>query len=188
MSRLVAFGCSYTYGKDLADPATQSWPAVLSKLLDLECDNQAVLGAGNLEILWNIINYKFQPGDTVFIMWSHFSRDHIFEKDQLRRIRWDDDQLTKHWILTHSDYDVIIRNWLCIQHGDLFVKKFASVYHLLGGTYHEEINSNPDCIKMDNLLEIEFINYDYAGKNKDHPGLKSHTMIAEKIYKCIQQG
>jgi hypothetical protein len=74
MSRLVAFGCSYTYGKDLEKPNQDSWPSVLAGLLNLECVNQSIVGAGNLEILWNILNFDFQDDDQVFIMWSHFTR------------------------------------------------------------------------------------------------------------------
>jgi hypothetical protein len=186
MTRLVAFGCSYTYGKDLEDPETESWPAILAALLETEHTNQSVVGAGNLEILWNILHFDFRPTDRVVIMWSHFTRDHIFHPDGHRRIRSrDDDDLTRHWVLTHDDYDANIRNWLSIHHADLFVKQFAEVYHLFGGTYHLERTANPKCIQMDNIIDVAFENIDFA-KDLAHPGPESHRLLAEKIYKIIQ--
>jgi hypothetical protein len=185
MPRLVAFGCSYTYGKDLEKPSQDSWPAVLAGFLNLECVNQSIVGAGNLEILWNILNFDFQADDQVFIMWSHFTRDHVFHSNGHRRIRGSDDDLTRHWVLTHDEYDANIRNWLSIHHADLHIKQFADVYHLFGGTYHLERTGNPNCIKMDNIIDVEFENIDYA-KDLTHPGLKSHRLLAEKIYKFIQ--
>ena len=182
--RLISFGCSYTYGEGLSDKS-DAWPFVLGNLMSIKVINQAISGSGNLEILWNILNYKFEFDDLCVVMWSHFSRDHIFHPVKHQRIQIDsDDVLTKHWILTHTDYDQNVRNWLYIQHCDLYLKsKNVKVYHLIGGSYDRERFSNPKCINLSNILDIQFENFDFT---KDgHPGLKSHRILAERIYNSV---
>ena len=63
MNRLIAFGCSNTFGQALEDcwdyekndvgeyPSKLAWPSVLSKKLDLECHNHALPGASNKLIM-----------------------------------------------------------------------------------------------------------------------------------------
>ena len=81
MSRLVAFGCSFTYGDELPDcvsgldtPSKQAWPQVAADILGLECVNRGKSGIGNKHILHEIMTFDFQKSDTVVIMWSFFSR------------------------------------------------------------------------------------------------------------------
>ena len=184
MSRLIAFGCSYTAGTSLHDKKN-SWPFVLGKLLSKDTINNAVPGSGNLEILWNILNYKFETNDVCFVMWSHFSRDIIFHPTSNQRIHEWDNKLTRNWLLTHSDYDANIRNWLYIQHGDLFLKsKGITVYHLIGGDYQTERFSNPSCINLTNIIDLEFKNIDF-GIDNSHPGQLSHRFMAEQIYNSV---
>lgn len=75
--RLIASGCSFTAGYGLADPDTESWPAVLGKLLGCEVINLAEPGAGNTYIINKIMDFKLSnPGedDLVIIGWSHWGR------------------------------------------------------------------------------------------------------------------
>ena len=181
--RLVTFGCSYTNGAYL--DSQKLWPAVLADHLEIPCVNRGVGGAGNLEILWYILNFKFEPTDIVVIMWSNFTRDHIFSAGGFNRIRKTNDPLTRYWVLTHTDYDSNIRNWIYIQHADLYIKQFSKVYHLLGGDYFLDKSAKPSCTNVDNFIDIEFENYDLADDNS-HPGQESHKVLAEKIYNIIR--
>lgn len=183
--RVVTFGCSYTNGRYIAQE--QLWPSVLASLIKAPCLNRGVSGAGNLEILWNILNFEFKPTDIVFVMWSHFNRDHIFDEKKFIRIRDADDELLRHWALTHSEYDVNIRNWLTIHHADLYIKQFSKVYHILGGDKHLDLASKPKYINIDTLLDLEFVNHDLAPDNS-HPGRKSHEAIAKQIYNVVTAG
>ena len=74
MSRLVAFGCSYTYGYGLSDchiepnkpgpnPSKLAWPSLLANMLDLEVVNCSNIGASNIHILWRLINFDFKNDD-----------------------------------------------------------------------------------------------------------------------------
>lgn len=187
MNRLVAFGCSYTAGDGLLDPAREAWPAVLGKLLDLETVNLAVPGSGNLEILWKILQTDFQQNDRCFIMWSHFGRECILERSKVNRLDFGRNTLQiKHWLSVHTKEDHHLRNWLYIQHADLYLKSIGinPVCHLFGGEY-EFRDTNPDFIKVPNILDIEFENFDY-GTDGSHPGPESHRLIAEKINSVVK--
>jgi hypothetical protein len=186
MSRLVSFGCSYTRGAGLINPEIESWPVVLATLLNRSIDNRAVSGSSNLQILWQIINYNFESDDIVFVMWSHFTRDIIFDSDIYhRQIPWDDKKLTKNWLLTHNDYDINTRNWIHIHHANLVADKLnLKMYNLFGGEYQKERFSNPKCIQINNIIDFDFYSEDLALDNA-HPGPKSHRSLAEKIYNVL---
>lgn len=90
MNRLVAFGCSFTYGDELPNcasdtnnPSKHAWPQLAADMLGLECVNQSMSGIGNKHILYNILSFEFDPTDTVAIMWSYFNR-HCIINDDLR--------------------------------------------------------------------------------------------------------
>lgn len=94
-NRLVAFGCSYTYGEGLPDcldtfnnpntpmpqPSQLSWASVLAEKLNLECLNKAVCGASNKEIQHTILGEKLHKDDTVVILWTHNDRSCILKPD-----------------------------------------------------------------------------------------------------------
>ena len=48
-------GCSHTWGDDLADPATQSWPAVLSQQLGCNFVNDSQSGGTNDRIKYRTV-------------------------------------------------------------------------------------------------------------------------------------
>ena len=89
MTRLVAFGCSNTYGEALPDcwyevragewgardtPSTQAWPALLADQLGLLCVNRAVPGGSNKLMLHRILNTEFLEGDVVIAAWTYPTR------------------------------------------------------------------------------------------------------------------
>jgi hypothetical protein len=196
MPRIVSFGCSYTAGDCMPDRAINSkklvsdyaYPAIISKLLNIPCNNQARSGAGNLEILWNILHFKFQPDDIVLVMWSHFSRDCILNnKEKHSRIDLHTkSKLTRTWLATHTDYDHNMRNWIYIHHaGCYFSKLNLQQHHMLGGDYWD-FETKPAFLNIDNLLsDIKFDVVDFASDGS-HPGVDSHNLLAEKIAAVIK--
>ena len=70
MARLLAFGCSYTYGEGLEDcwsplnktfgplPSKQAWPSILGKDLGREVHNFGICGASNKHIWHTILNIQ----------------------------------------------------------------------------------------------------------------------------------
>jgi hypothetical protein len=98
--KLKSFGCSFTFGTDLADdgrgePYAKSsqltWPALLAKDLNYEYNCYARPGSGNLRILETILTQAsdFTANDLFVIGWSWIDRfdytveltgrDHIYD-------------------------------------------------------------------------------------------------------------
>ena len=86
LSRLIAFGCSLTYGFGLPDcyvsdmqhgpnPSVHAWPALTATALKLDIVNKAISGASNLKILNEILNFDFNIEDTVIILWSFYQHN-----------------------------------------------------------------------------------------------------------------
>ena len=86
MDRLIAFGCSVTYGIALLDckkdhfnqnppPSKYAYPQVMANILNLECHNLAVPGASNVKILDMILNFQFEPNDLIIVQWTFSERD-----------------------------------------------------------------------------------------------------------------
>lgn len=188
----MAFGCSYTAGDGLPDrvkpsdiPSRYAFPSVLSKILNLSCDNRAQSGSGNLEILWNILNYNFKTNDIVIINWSHFSRDCIIGHSKHQRIHSSNTKLTNYWLKTHTDYDQNVRNCFYIHHASCYFKSLnLKYYHMLGGDW-DDYQKIPNFLKIDNLLDLRFEELDKALDNA-HPGIESHRNLAEKLFKVIK--
>jgi len=93
--RLVAFGCSHTFGQALPDvwggydedskfefehgPSKYAWPQILANKLDIECINNGILGASNKEIWYRILDFKVHKDDIIVILWSFFDRGCIIK-------------------------------------------------------------------------------------------------------------
>jgi len=95
MSRIIAFGCSNTFGQGSPDcvtarrgdpPSRYAWPAVLGRLLNRPVLNLAVPGASNLEILHQITLTEFKPGDLVYVFWSYLDRWSIIRESDVVQI------------------------------------------------------------------------------------------------------
>jgi hypothetical protein len=206
MTRLVAFGCSFTYGDALPDtwPVHQpgqtsskfAWPAVLGKLLDMDVNNRGRSGASNFEILFNILNYDFKSTDIVIIMWSFPERDMLFNKSRPWQKQqhtsvgvWNDSELAKHWAMAHSEADLATKSWFYIHHASLFLEskgiKFVNVF----ASYRALRKFKPKFLKVNffniesgthNLVLSTGMYKDYALDNT-HPGVNSHMFIANRI-------
>ena len=59
ISHLVTSGCSFTYCQGLEDPATQGWPALLARKLNVPVVNLAVMGSGNDSIYRRTAEYFY---------------------------------------------------------------------------------------------------------------------------------
>ena len=107
MSRLVAFGCSHTYGEGLKDcwvpegenidgiegpdagkfPSKYAWPQLLADKLNIECCNLGLPGTSNKFIWHNILNTHLTKKDIVVILWTYHNRTCILKnKNRYQRI------------------------------------------------------------------------------------------------------
>jgi len=87
MKRLIATGCSLTYGHGLPDcvdkyskkdpgpyPSKMAWPSLLADQLGRSCINLSSCGASNKQIWHTLLNFDFEPDDIVIIYWSFIHR------------------------------------------------------------------------------------------------------------------
>lgn len=99
---LKSFGCSFIFGSDLADdgrdgpcatPSQLTWPAHLSKHLSREYRCYARPGAGNLQILEQVLNQSAINNDTdLFVIgWTWIDRFDYYDADynpKVKRTPW----------------------------------------------------------------------------------------------------
>lgn len=71
--RLYFNGCSHTYGDDLDQPVTQSWPALIATHLGCDYVNDAVSGNANDNIIYQTIRNTHQF-DKIYIAWTYIER------------------------------------------------------------------------------------------------------------------
>ena len=90
IKRLVAFGCSHTYGEGLPDcippvelnkmPPTSkfAWPEILANKLSVECLNKSKCGISNKNISEIVLDAPLQKDDIVVILWTSILRTCFF--------------------------------------------------------------------------------------------------------------
>jgi hypothetical protein len=137
MSRLIAYGCSYTYGHSLDDcvdpdnealpgsvPSKFAYPQQVADALGIdECVNRAVPGSGNFNILLQLLDYDYRPDDVVIVMWTNFYRAAIIQQDSSV-------VNLNHWLITGEPSNPSFRNFLVdyIRRGtDLTREKYKNI-------------------------------------------------------------
>lgn len=186
MQKIISFGCSITHGQYLVD-SSDAWPVQLGNILDKTPDNQGIPGASNLQILHNILNYDFSSTDTVVVMWSNPDRDYIYTPTGAVQMgSWQNSEQAKYWMLTHSEYDLGIRGWLCMHHAKLFFESKKIPYYFFSIDQEYCLSYKPEWIDVSILpLEVQKIRkVDYATDNR-HPGPRGHRILAQEISKFI---
>jgi hypothetical protein len=195
MTRLIAFGDSYTFGHYLPSPAEQAWPAWLGEMLGCTVVNCAHPGASNIEILTEILNFEFKPADIVVVGWTFIERDLIYKKSFIRKLfkrqehtpvsAWIDHEESKQWLSVHNDYDLAVRSGLYIHHAELYLNSLnLKHYHFFAQPSN---NKMPEWIHKPSCLidQFEFTRVDVAEDNK-HPGVRSHYLTALELYKHVK--
>lgn len=198
MSRLITFGCSFTYGhglidcfKDCTKPSNLGWAPKLATLLNRSLVNISSPGASNLEILYNILNFNFEKEDIVVIMWSLPLRDLVFKKRLFDprpftpyKVLLNKPWYKRQWLPDGTLKDYIVKSWIYMQHADLLLQhKELSFIHY--PAFPDQLShGKPDFINLTNLHMDGFVIVDKAEDNS-HPGLISNTLTAEKIYRIV---
>ena len=73
MDRLIAFGCSDTFGTGLEHPS-HGWPAILAEEFNLNLINKAIPGSSVKRTTFTIQEFEFAPNDQVVILWPFYTR------------------------------------------------------------------------------------------------------------------
>ena len=128
--RLIAHGCSFTYGEELQDPSTGSWPALVADQLGVELVNLGQPAYSNDAIVQDIVATKINQidySDMVIICWTTYLRMQYqdqagwftiwpgreYKKNILQWNKYDDlrEGLTKHTAVLNND-DWLYSRWL----------------------------------------------------------------------------
>ena len=182
MNRLICFGCSITSGYALLDKNT-SWPSRLSKILNKNLIRIADPGASNLEILYNVLKFDFEPTDLVVILWTYPDRDIIFQENfNCIRLPWAGSIEQEGWMLAHNSFDLAVRSWICFNHAASYLDCKDIDYYFFSANLLVTTTYKPSFIKnVINDLDIRKISKIDFALDKKHPGPKSHNVIANRI-------
>jgi len=118
VNRLVAFGCSLTYGHGLADcylpdgregphPSIQAWPFHVARHFKYGLVNEGIPGGSNKQIFHTIKNYQFKKHDGVIILWSYLNRSCSIYPEYIDKFGpWISSTKSKAWVKNiFNDYD-----------------------------------------------------------------------------------
>ena len=226
MSRVVAFGCSHTYGMGLEDcyveddllkpainPSKLSWPALLAGKLGFECSNQSIPGGSNLEILYAILDYKFQEGDKVVVGWTTPLRDIVVYPNNKVRIasflvdgKFNNNQLDEivpnlfpgtepqtvkdintKYFQVHSDADMARRSWLYQYTAGSYLKSQNIDFYFASAW-----SWNAAKINIENYIKSENFLYDlHRRKTLDyasdgmHMGPNAQAIFAQEVFNSV---
>lgn len=186
--RIICFGGSNTFGSGLDDPEN-AWPNVLGKLENCEIVNKSRAGSSNLEILYEILKFNFQPDDKAVILWVPPYRDYMFDPEQQMGAWVDDSELKTNWMLAHSNKDLVMRNWFYISHANDYLNNNKIVFINSAETIRD-LNKYKPKFKLPILSDIKMDRIKFFGdKASDnvHPGIKSHIKIATKFSTLLHE-
>lgn len=104
--RIYACGCSFTYGDELDDPATQSWPAILATKLSADFTNAAVSGGTNDRTVYQTIKNTQDSYDLYLIAWTTYTRFTFYKSDNNFEVNFNPQ-------LAHTIYssDIFYKQW-----------------------------------------------------------------------------
>ena len=212
-NRLIAFGCSHTYGGALSanqdSPSPLAWPNLLANLSNRKCVNVSRRGSSNKRIWNDVVNFEFQKNDVVFIMWTDVSRTCIIKENEIEDIGvWninDNDASLKYYQSLFDLFDSVKDLNIRSSHCDLYLNSLGvKNYHLV---YSEilidhKVNAvakklktldrksyRKEAFNKANLLRLDFSeiskSYDKALDGR-HPGELAHKELANKIFSEVQ--
>lgn len=189
--RIVAFGCSYTYGHGLPDcldnggqPSTNysklAFPALVAKKLECKYVNLGKSGNSNKEIWNDILNFKFQDDDIVIITWTYYSRFCIIKSNSTQRINpWN--ERDKPFYMNYSNRnDMLLDFYTRLNHINTYLqtKNIKSFNYIIEDSEDEA----PEWNTVDILGLFQKID---EADDECHPGKHSHAVFADNIYNYI---
>ena len=202
--RLIAFGCSLTFGFGLPDcwdppynnlskPSSVAWPNLIADALDRDCVNRSMIASSNKRIWHEIANFDFEDDDLVFVMWSQISRTSILEsKYKIQNIgTWmmgEKAWANMYYRIMNREYDDEITTALYISHANyIFNRKKIESYHLAID------RKNTNCFNLlgENINHIPLYmleyeeNYPIALDDDHHTGVEGHAALARDILKYL---
>lgn len=197
--RVVAFGCSYTYGHSLPDchskedngpgpePSAMAWPALVANKLGQQCVNYGVPGFSNKEIWHWIMNARLTSLDTVVVMWTYTERWAVIHPDRSESIgvHFMNKPAKCYYRHLQNSFDSNIDLNLRIHHAAQYLTSLGiKNYHTILERNKLTKTSWNDTPVLDIYLEDYKTRFGVALDGM-HPGEEAHAMFANDIYKKI---
>jgi hypothetical protein len=187
--RIIAFGCSYTYGHGLPDCLSDdmitqglnhsklAYPSKLAEKLDCDYINLGRSGNSNKEIWYDVMNFNFKKDDIAVITWTYFSRFCVIKSNSIRRITpWKEEE--KLFYMNYSSRKDMMIDFYCrLNHVNLHlnnsgIKNYSFVIDEPG-------TDIPKWSEATILGQFEMVD---KANDKCHPGAVSHNRFANNIY------
>lgn len=209
IKKIVAFGCSFTYGEELENPDKEAWPIILSENIKVDVKNLGFPGASNEHITNNVIDYCSlnDINNTLFvIMWSHFSRQTFCRSENHKFLR----HISITW---PAAYDKDLKNLLFTKYYNeqylfkktliqiLLLQNFfranncpyimcTSMGHAMPDVIHEDLKPLVDMIDITKYKGFNEYSFDslttpaYRAA-KGHPDKRAHREMADIITQWV---
>ncbi len=180
ISRLIAWGCSFTWGEglDTVRPgfgqraSDRAWPALVAQQLNIPLRNLSEPGASNLWIADSVLNYEFKPEDLVIIMWTWPTRTTRGLARKPRHILpTSDNRLFESWVTLYTEDDILRQDRIIRTATELYLTKLG-IDHLVLDVLTAESSWADLPLALD----------------QQHPGLEWHERISTQILAKLGQG
>lgn len=201
-NRLVAFGCSTTFGHGLKDcfvppldpghkPSLLAWPQLVANKLDRQCINKGVPGASN-KLIWNIVmNTQYRHSDIAIISWSYPERWCIIKSienaEDIKEVSiYDESKASKAFYKhIHNEADMDVDLNLRMHHTHLYLNSLGVQ------NYHTVLDR--DIFNRQKWNSAPMLTSDFEAirqlhpraLDNSHPGPGAHQQHAEEIYNEI---
>lgn len=194
MERLIAFGCSLTFGHGLPDcfippkdpginPSNMGWPSILAECLGRKCINISSPGASNKKIWYDIINFDYQQNDIVFVLWSYIERSTIIHNNKMTFMGpWVPDQ-KNYYKEFYDQHDATVMSSLFVNHANMYLRqKNITTHNIIPGTRELPILTlGNDITKHIPIYLTDLRDYYPLALDKRHPGVEFQTAYTKKI-------
>ena len=210
---LYTLGCSFTYGEELPDPSTQSWPALLANKLGYTLDNQGQPGRGNSYIVRTAMEQvpQLKP-KLVIVAWTSCGRMEFYSNtDNAEFDIWagcsrvwpkrypEREELVKNITVHHSNDQHQYRNWLrsVILLQDFFKLRNIN-YRFVSAFDNQNLNRlymKKNQVYVDLIDTDKFIGWPFDGMSEwqgdcprgpnGHPLELGHQRIADAIFSAL---
>lgn len=195
-NRLIAFGCSLTFGQyldkniyinDVDKPSYKSWPYILANSLNIStCINISKPGISNKQIAYNVLNFNFQEKDLVFILYTHFDRYCIIGSDKIQLVNtWFTDKVSKNYYkYLYNTYDNIFENYLYFNQVENFfrIKNIKNINMIISSQYIKSLDIPTwNNVTWLNIFFDGLASYYPKAFDNQHPGVEAHNKFAIKI-------
>jgi hypothetical protein len=207
--RLIAFGCSHTYGEGQVDclnyyddheeypadtPSQYAWPALLGKKLDKKVVNLGSPGCSNRYISEAILNTTIEKDDIIVILWTEVNRSIVFRNSNITQsTNIHPNYTTKlsknyyKWI--HNPYNSFLESLEAINLANYHLQNHRHVYNFKANFISKSSDTNDILYEYPEWNKVTLINQSLhwvdLAADKDHPGPESQKLIARDMLKHL---